>query len=133
MRATSLPSFPAATIPPSGRLRGRIAGLLPLLLAGQLLAVGIASAAIAPAASQPAAADLLPPALVADKHVVAGDLDIGYAELGPATGEVVVLLHGWPYDINAYAEVGQGISRDRPAPARLRQHAIPVGGHAAQW
>lgn len=105
MRATSLPSFPAATIPTSGRLRGRIAGLLPLLLAGQLLAVGIASAAIAPAASQPAAADLLPPALVADKHVVAGDLDIGYAELGPVTGEAVVLLHGWPYDINAYAEV----------------------------
>ncbi|PAK99551.1 alpha/beta hydrolase, partial [Staphylococcus hominis] len=41
----------------------------------------------------------------ANKHVVAGDLDVAYAELGPADGEVVVLLHGWPYDINAYAEV----------------------------
>ncbi|MBB4124886.1 pimeloyl-ACP methyl ester carboxylesterase [Xanthomonas translucens] len=52
-----------------------------------------------------AAPSHLPAALVADKHVVAGDLDIGYAELGSADGEVVVLLHGWPYDINAYAEV----------------------------
>lgn len=33
------------------------------------------------------------------KQVDAGDLDIGYAENGPAGGPPVVLLHGWPYDI----------------------------------
>jgi pimeloyl-ACP methyl ester carboxylesterase len=43
--------------------------------------------------------------LVADKHVDAGDLRVGYAELGPADGAPVLLLHGWPYDINSFAEV----------------------------
>src|SRR5262249_34923705 len=28
-----------------------------------------------------------------------------YAELGPAHGAPVILLHGWPYDIHTYAEV----------------------------
>ncbi|OEO28502.1 alpha/beta hydrolase [Devosia insulae DS-56] len=32
-------------------------------------------------------------------------LSIGYAELGPADGPAVLLLHGWPYDIHTYAEV----------------------------
>jgi len=39
------------------------------------------------------------------KQINAGVLDVGYAEVGPATGEVVLLLHGWPYDIHSYAEV----------------------------
>ncbi|OIN46136.1 alpha/beta hydrolase [Pseudomonas azotoformans] len=39
------------------------------------------------------------------KHVKAGLLDVAYAEVGPATGPVVILLHGWPYDIDSYAEV----------------------------
>jgi pimeloyl-ACP methyl ester carboxylesterase len=70
------------------------------LIAAQLLAAGAAIAAPPPAPSTNA-----PGALVADKHVAAGDLDVGYAELGPAKGEVIILLHGWPYDINSYAEV----------------------------
>jgi pimeloyl-ACP methyl ester carboxylesterase len=49
------------------------------------------------------AAELTP--LIATKHVEANALSIGYAEQGPAQGPVVILLHGWPYDINAYAEV----------------------------
>jgi pimeloyl-ACP methyl ester carboxylesterase len=32
-------------------------------------------------------------------------LNIGYAEAGPANGPVVVLLHGWPYDIHSYVDV----------------------------
>lgn len=36
------------------------------------------------------------------KQVDAGDLDVGYAEAGPADGRPVVLLHGWPYDIHTY-------------------------------
>ncbi|WP_328675248.1 alpha/beta hydrolase [Streptomyces sp. NBC_01261] len=39
------------------------------------------------------------------KRVRAGELDIGYAEVGPAKGPVVVLLHGWPYDIHSYVDV----------------------------
>jgi pimeloyl-ACP methyl ester carboxylesterase len=39
------------------------------------------------------------------RQVDAGDLDVGYAEAGPAGGPAVVLLHGWPYDIHSYAEV----------------------------
>jgi pimeloyl-ACP methyl ester carboxylesterase len=39
------------------------------------------------------------------KQVDAGVLNIGYAEVGPAHGRPVVLLHGWPYDIHSYVEV----------------------------
>jgi pimeloyl-ACP methyl ester carboxylesterase len=39
------------------------------------------------------------------KQVDAGVLDVGYAEAGPAGGPVVLLLHGWPYDIHSYVEV----------------------------
>ena len=39
------------------------------------------------------------------KQVDAGVLNIGYAEVGPSDGPVVILLHGWPYDIYSYAEV----------------------------
>jgi pimeloyl-ACP methyl ester carboxylesterase len=39
------------------------------------------------------------------KQVNAGDLNVGYVEQGPANGPVVILLHGWPYDINSYVDV----------------------------
>ena len=39
------------------------------------------------------------------KQVQANTLNIGYAEAGPANGPVVILLHGWPYDIYAYVDV----------------------------
>jgi pimeloyl-ACP methyl ester carboxylesterase len=39
------------------------------------------------------------------RQVEAGDLSVGYAELGPGDGPAVLLLHGWPYDIHSYAEV----------------------------
>src|SRR6266508_3773619 len=39
------------------------------------------------------------------KQIEAGVLTIGYAEAGPADGPVVSLLHGWPYDIYAFADV----------------------------
>lgn len=39
------------------------------------------------------------------KQVKTKILDIGYAEAGPADGQPVILLHGWPYDIHSYTEV----------------------------
>jgi pimeloyl-ACP methyl ester carboxylesterase len=39
------------------------------------------------------------------KQVDAGLLNVGYAEVGPADGPVVILLHGWPYDIHSYVDV----------------------------
>ena len=39
------------------------------------------------------------------KQVQAGLLNVGYVEAGPVNGTPVVLLHGWPYDINAFVDV----------------------------
>jgi hypothetical protein len=37
------------------------------------------------------------------KQITAGVLDAGHADVGPADGPAVVLLHGWPYDIHTFA------------------------------
>lgn len=39
------------------------------------------------------------------KQIDAGQLNIGYAEAGPANGAAVILLHGWPYDIHSFVDV----------------------------
>jgi pimeloyl-ACP methyl ester carboxylesterase len=39
------------------------------------------------------------------KQIKAGELDVGYVDQGPVNGPVVILLHGWPYDINSYVDV----------------------------
>jgi pimeloyl-ACP methyl ester carboxylesterase len=39
------------------------------------------------------------------KQAEAGALTVGYADVGPADGSVVILLHGWPYDIHSYIAV----------------------------
>ena len=43
--------------------------------------------------------------VAAVKQIDAGDLDVGYVDVGPAAGQAVLLLHGWPYDIHSFAEV----------------------------
>ena len=39
------------------------------------------------------------------KRIHAGVLEISYVESGPQDGQAVFLMHGFPYDIHAYAEV----------------------------
>lgn len=77
----------------------------PLFLAFALLplaAMGMAHAEM-PEAQTPAAQHQS--AFGALKHIKSGPLDVAYAEVGPANGQVVILLHGWPYDIDSYANV----------------------------
>jgi pimeloyl-ACP methyl ester carboxylesterase len=39
-------------------------------------------------------------------------LDVAYEEHGPANGEAVILLHGFPYDVRAYDEVAPALAGD---------------------
>src|SRR5438067_552186 len=39
------------------------------------------------------------------KEIEAGVLRVGYADEGPANGQPVILLHGWPYDIHSFVDV----------------------------
>lgn len=57
-----------------------------------------------PASSGTAGAAGTHTAFPALKQVKAGLLNVGYAELGPAHGPVVICLHGWPYDIHSYVD-----------------------------
>lgn len=69
-----------------------------LLATLMLTAAGSALAAAQPPADYAAAFDQV-------KQVNAGVLNVGYVDIGPRDGEVVILLHGWPYDIHSYARV----------------------------
>jgi len=40
----------------------------------------------------------------------AGVLNVAYYEKGPADGPVVMLLHGFPYDIHSYVDVAPGLA-----------------------
>lgn len=39
------------------------------------------------------------------KQINAGVLNVGYVDIGPRDGQPVILLHGWPYDIQSYSRV----------------------------
>ena len=39
------------------------------------------------------------------KQIDAGVLNVGYGEAGAGNEPVVILLHGWPYDIHTYVDV----------------------------
>ncbi|UUV31858.1 alpha/beta hydrolase [Amycolatopsis roodepoortensis] len=78
----------------------------------QAVVAATAGATVAGCSAQPAAAPAAAPATTGGntsfgpiKQIDAGELSIGYAEAGPAGGPVVVLLHGWPYDIHSYVDV----------------------------
>jgi pimeloyl-ACP methyl ester carboxylesterase len=70
---------------------------------GLTAAATFAPVALARADSAPAGAALA--GFGPLRQVDAGLLNVGYADLGPADGRVVILLHGWPYDIHSFADV----------------------------
>ncbi|MGW0993174.1 alpha/beta fold hydrolase [Streptomyces sp. NPDC002523] len=76
------------------------------------LGTGAAAVSVTGMQGVPSAAPVIPTAAPGThtsfptiKQVHAGLLDVGYAELGPAHGPVVICLHGWPYDIHSYVDV----------------------------
>jgi len=77
----------------------------PLYLAFALLPLGIIGRASAEMPEINIPAPVTQSAFGALKHVKAGLLDVAYAEVGPTDGQAVILLHGWPYDIDSYAQV----------------------------
>lgn len=82
--------------------RRHFLGLAALAAAeGALLASGQAQSDFASAVGAQGAAASFGPL----KEIEAGLLKVSYAEVGPADGPVVLLLHGWPYDIHSFAEV----------------------------
>jgi pimeloyl-ACP methyl ester carboxylesterase len=88
--------------------RRRLFGVAALAVAAtQFGAAGSATAQSS--ATQPAASAAAKPGGNAPfgplKQIDAGVLNVGYAEAGPADGPAVFLLHGWPYDIDSYADV----------------------------
>src|ERR1700682_4330751 len=75
------------------------------------------------------------------RHVDAGVLNVAYYEEGLADGPVVMLLHGFPYDIHSYVDVApmlaaQGCRVIVPylrgyGPTRFRDPATPRSGEQA--
>ncbi len=81
---------------------------------GQAFAAGLAATSLAACSSKDAAPAPTPDlragsgehtSLGEVKHADAGVLTMAYHESGPATGQPVVLLHGWPYDPYSYVDV----------------------------
>lgn len=75
------------------------------------------------------------------RHIDAGVLNVAYYEAGPADGPVVLLLHGFPYDIHSYVDVAprlaaRGCRVIVPylrgyGPTRFRDPATPRSGEQA--
>ncbi|MDO8387785.1 MAG: alpha/beta hydrolase [Polaromonas sp.] len=75
------------------------------------------------------------------RHITAGVLDVAVFETGPVDGPPVFLMHGFPYDIHAYAEVApllaaQGCRVYVPSlrgfgATRFRDDATPRSGEQA--
>ena len=84
--------------------RRRLLGAVASAALGEFGLVAVAQAATERDRAGPAVAPL------PFARVEAGDLSVAYAQLGPADGPAVILLHGWPYDVHAFAEVGPALA-----------------------
>ncbi len=89
--------------------RRRFLGATTMALAGTQLDLASADAgaelAVPPAGGSSPARSGQAAAFGPLKQIDAGALRVEYAEAGRANGPVVLLLHGWPYDIHSFVEV----------------------------
>jgi pimeloyl-ACP methyl ester carboxylesterase len=95
---------------PTNQNRRRFIGNAAMTLAALPLATWPSASAqsaepASPAQSAPSSPVRPRSALGPLKQINAGSLNVGYVDDGPANGPVVVLLHGWPYDIHSYEAV----------------------------
>ncbi|MFK4381319.1 alpha/beta fold hydrolase [Bradyrhizobium sp. USDA 223] len=67
--------------------------------------IGLTGPAAAHLSQVAEAADATSASLGHLKQINAGILNVGYTDNGPEGGPAVLLLHGWPYDIDSFAEV----------------------------
>lgn len=74
-------------------------------MAGAATLASTMMAGLVPAKAFAAASAPAPRSFGPVRQIAAGPLDIGYVEVGPSSGAAVLLFHGWPYDIHAFAEV----------------------------
>jgi len=98
-------------------------------------ALGLTAAAaplawVSPAAAATAAAPDGAGRVLSDfgplRQVDAGLLNVGFVDVGPSDGRVVILLHGWPYDIHSFADVAP-----RLAAAGFRVIVPHLRGHGS--
>ena len=108
---------------PSRRLFLGTAALGLTAATAQLALVSSARAAAAPA---PAGAGRALPDFGPLRQIDAGLLNVGFVDMGPADGRVVILLHGWPYDIHSFADVAP-----RLAAAGFRVIVPHLRGHGS--
>jgi pimeloyl-ACP methyl ester carboxylesterase len=73
------------------------------------VAVGLGLAGFARAQSDPSKAGST--SFGPLKQIDAGVLNVGYVEVGPATGPAAILLHGWPYDIHSFVDVAPVLAK----------------------
>jgi pimeloyl-ACP methyl ester carboxylesterase len=71
------------------------------ILGAAAIGAAVSTTRVAAAVAGAQTAPAFPPLRRAKTDLV----EVEYAELGPAAGRPVILLHGWPYDIYAFAEV----------------------------
>ncbi|SOE87575.1 Pimeloyl-ACP methyl ester carboxylesterase [Burkholderia sp. YR290] len=82
----------------------------PALAAFSLLGLAGAKRTLAASLDTASSRKHLATSFGAIRQVRAGSLEIGYAEIGPSEGHVVILLHGWPHDIHSFIEVAPILS-----------------------
>ena len=88
--------------------RRRFLGAAIAILVGHAGATRPEASSVAGRRTPAGAADTAPGtsrALGTPKQIAAGLLDVGYTDAGPVDGRVVILLHGWPYDVHSFVEV----------------------------